>query len=779
MSEEDNKRKKRIVIICTSSFLLVAMVVAVTVGVNNTEDGNGKGRINSTQKAVKTFCSPTSFKKECEENLLSEVGSTTDSRELMKFAFNITVAKIKKGIEKTQLLQEVEKEPKTKMALQTCLKLMDLSIGEFQRSLEGITSFNLNNLDSILVSLRVWLSGAMTYQETCLDGFSNITSKAGMKMKGILQLSRRMSSNALDVVTDLQNAVKEINVTKDERRLMEDYKGYVGEQVVAHDDVNEVPSWFGDGSSAGVRRLLQVAQNKLKANVVVAQDGSGQFKTINEALKLVPINGQKPFVIYIKKGIYHEYVDITILMTNVVLVGDGDMKTILTGNKNMKDGIATYATPTLAVGGDFFVAMSIGIENSAGPLKDQACALRVQGDKAIFYQCSIHGYQDTLYAHTMRQFYRDCTISGTIDYVFGNAQAVFQNCTFIVRKPLDYQQCIIVAQARAEENQPSGIVIQSSRIVSDPPNVPVTYKAFIGRPWKHYARTIIMDTYIDGVIQPEGFMPWEEPDKQLSGMDTCYYAEVNNTGPGSDKSKRVKWPGIKNLTPETANTFNPSLFFQGDDWIKNTRIPYSSGDMPPPKQPTPKQPNPAQTIPTTPQQTTPEQPIPATPPQTTPEQPIPTTPEQPIPTTPQQTTPEQPIPTTPEQTIPEQPIPTTPQQTTPEQPISTTPEQTTPEQPIPTIPQQTTPEQPIPTTPEPTTPEQSIPTPQQSIPEQPIPTTPQQTTPEPIPVTPQQTIPEQPIPTTPQQTTPEQPIPITPQQPIPTTPQETIPTPKL
>lgn len=348
MSEEDTKRKKRIVLICTSSFLLVAMVVAVTIGVNNNEVITDGSRMASTQKAVKTFCSPTSFKKDCEESLLSEVGSTTDSRELMKFAFNITVAKISKGLQKTHLLQQVEKEPRASMALSTCKKLMNLSIGEFHRSLDGIASFNLNNLESILVSLRVWLTGAMTYQETCLDGFANITSESGTKMKHILKYSRRMSSNALDVVTDLQNAVKDINATRDDRRLMDDYKGsFVGEQVGAHDDVNEVPSWVGDGSSAGVRRLLQVAQNKLKANVIVAQDGSGQFRTINEALKLVPINGQKPFVIYIKQGIYHEYVDITIVMTNVVMVGDGDRKTIITGNKNMVDGIATYITPTL------------------------------------------------------------------------------------------------------------------------------------------------------------------------------------------------------------------------------------------------------------------------------------------------------------------------------------------------------------------------------------------------------------------------------------------------
>ncbi|MCI21846.1 putative pectinesterase/pectinesterase inhibitor 21-like, partial [Trifolium medium] len=139
MVEEDTQGKRRIIIISVSTFLLVAMVVAVTVGVNfksingsdsenNTDD---KPRVASTVKAVKAFCRPTDYKKECEESLLANVGNTTDSRELIKFAFNITIGKIGEGIKKTNLLQEVEKEPRAKMALDTCTKLMDLSIGEF------------------------------------------------------------------------------------------------------------------------------------------------------------------------------------------------------------------------------------------------------------------------------------------------------------------------------------------------------------------------------------------------------------------------------------------------------------------------------------------------------------------------------------------------------------------------------------------------------------------------------------------------------------------------
>lgn len=232
-----------------------------------------------------------------------------------------------------------------------------------------------------------------------------------------------------------------------------------------------------------------------------------------------------------------------------------------------------------AIAGDYFVAINIGFENSAGPQKHQAVAIRVQADKSIFYKCSIDGYQDTLYAHTMRQFYRDCTISGTIDFVFGDAVAIFQNCTFVVRKPLENQQCIVTAQGRKDKHQPSGIVIQGCSIVSDTHNVKFDNKAYLARPWKNYSRTIFMKTYIGDLIEPDGYMPWQLPNGTLTGMDTCFYVEYKNKGPGSNKSKRVKWRGIKNLTSHTASVFLPYKFFHGDDWIKVTRVPYSSGEI--------------------------------------------------------------------------------------------------------------------------------------------------------------------------------------------------------
>ena len=228
-----------------------------------------------------------------------------------------------------------------------------------------------------------------------------------------------------------------------------------------------------------------------------------------------------------------------------------------------------------AIQGDHFMAMDIGFENSAGPEKHQAVALRVSADKAIFYRCSMDGYQDTLYTHAQRQFYRECTISGTIDFVFGDATAIFQNCTFLIRKPLPNQSCIVTAQGRKERRQPSAIIIQNSTITADPDYFPVKdeNKAYLGRPWKEYSRTIIMDSYIDDVIQPEGWLPWEGE----WGLKTCFYAELGNTGPAANKARRVAWRGIKKITENHAADFTPGRFFRGDKWIRLSGVPYIPG----------------------------------------------------------------------------------------------------------------------------------------------------------------------------------------------------------
>ena len=228
-----------------------------------------------------------------------------------------------------------------------------------------------------------------------------------------------------------------------------------------------------------------------------------------------------------------------------------------------------------AVVGTNFIAKDMWFENSAGPEKHQAVALRVQSDMSIFYNCQMDGYQDTLYTHTHRQFYRDCTITGTIDFIFGNAAVVFQNCKIFVRKPLPNQQCIVTAQGRSQRKEPTAIILQNCLISSAPDYFPVrhTYKAYLGRPWKEYSRTIILQCKIDDLIQPEGWLPWEGN----FALKTLFYSEYDNRGPGAAKQNRVKWRGIKQITPKHAIDFTPGLFIRGNPWIRRTGVPYYSG----------------------------------------------------------------------------------------------------------------------------------------------------------------------------------------------------------
>ncbi|XVF41840.1 hypothetical protein PTKIN_Ptkin01aG0313000 [Pterospermum kingtungense] len=358
------------------------------------------------------------------------------------------------------------------------------------------------------------------------------------------------------------------------RRLLQDDDGV---PVLGHMDFNAMlDDQPIDGEyRRSLRRLMAINPSDIKPDVVVAKDGSGDFTTIKAAMARIPLNSVKPFVIYIKEGVYEENLEFAYAMVNVALIGDGKEKTRITGHLNVADGLPTFRTATVAVNADRFFAKNIGFENSAGAAKFQAVALMVISDFSVFYNCSMDGYQDTLYVHSKRQFYRDCTISGTIDYVFGDAAAVFQNCKFVTRKPLDKQQNIVTAQGRSDARQPTALVIQNSTFIADPDlaSVKDKFPTYLGRPWGNVSRTIIMESYLDDLIKPEGWTTW---DGQW-GLSTCFYTELNNYGPGSKTTGRVTWPGIKKIKQEEALEFTPAKFFDGDSWIKPKNVPYTSG----------------------------------------------------------------------------------------------------------------------------------------------------------------------------------------------------------
>merc|ERR1712071_8225 len=500
----------------------------------------------------------------------TEAGNTTDTNALIKAAFNSAVKKVQDGLQKSQFLQNLEKDPRTKFALDDCKELTNLAISNLERSFNQLGELDFSKIDLILIKLRIWLSAVISYQESCLDGFQNTTGTAGDQMKQALNISMKISSNGLAMISEISSILSEFNIpgVGSRRRLLHE----LNLPILGHGDNTPEPEWF----TPGVRRLLQATPNAVKPDIIVAKDGSAKFKTINEALRLIPLNSNKTFVLYIKAGVYAEHVQIGTNMTNILMIGDGSTKTRITGNKNFAGGFPFYKTATVAILGENFIAKNIGFENTAGPDGHQAVALKVQADMSIFYNCSMDGYQSTLFAHTHRQFYRDCIISGTIDIIFGDAAAVFQNCKLVILKPLITQeQCVVAAQGRKDRRETSALVLHNCSIVADPLYFPVRAQqpTFLARPWKEFSRTIVMESQLDDSISPLGWLPW----LGSYGLDTCFFAEFNNRGLGSNTAKRVTWAGIQKLTPANASEFAPGKFIMGDSWIKPTGVPYTSG----------------------------------------------------------------------------------------------------------------------------------------------------------------------------------------------------------
>ncbi|KAG5113415.1 hypothetical protein JHK82_036684 [Glycine max] len=224
----------------------------------------------------------------------------------------------------------------------------------------------------------------------------------------------------------------------------------------------------------------------------------------------------------------------------------------------------------LAVFGKNFIARDMGFRNTAGPQKHQAVALMTSADQAVYYRCQIDAFQDSLYAHSNRQFYRECNIYGTVDFIFGNSAVVLQNCNIFPRVPMQGQQNTITAQGKTDPNMNTGISIQSCNIA--PFGDLSSVKTYLGRPWKNYSTTVFMQSTLGSFIHPNGWLPWVGD----SAPDTIFYAEFQNVGPGSSTKNRVKWKGLKTITKKQASMFTVNAFLSGEKWITASGAPFKS-----------------------------------------------------------------------------------------------------------------------------------------------------------------------------------------------------------
>ncbi|TVU28870.1 hypothetical protein EJB05_20406, partial [Eragrostis curvula] len=454
--------------------------------------------------------------------------------------------------------------------LRDCAELLDITVSQLRDALaqsaadaEGATT---------------WLSAALTNQDTCNDSLAAVPASPGRDA-----LRRQVGALARFISTSLALHVGNV-------------KGRSGS---GSGDIPPAPAPSPGGGSATTfpswlsehdRRLLESPATNITPDAVVAQGGSGTHRSIGEAIAAVRraaspagakarggrgvVGASRRKVIYVKAGRYVERVSLTYQEENVMLVGDGKGKTILDSYNSAAGGYTILTSATLASRGAGFIVKGMSILNSAGPDKGQAVALLVMGDRSVVYQCEIKAFQDTLFTHSNRHFYADDDIAGTVDFIFGNSAAVFQGCNIQARAPVPGQPDVVTAHGRDDPNQNTGFSFHMCRITAAPDlgRTPV----YLGRPWRKYARVAVMKTFMEASVSPAGWLEWSESDP--SALNTLYYGEYGNSGPGAATNGRVKWRGVhRSMSAAEAMEFTVGRLISGDSWLGGTGVRYTSG----------------------------------------------------------------------------------------------------------------------------------------------------------------------------------------------------------
>jgi pectinesterase len=291
---------------------------------------------------------------------------------------------------------------------------------------------------------------------------------------------------------------------------------------------------------------------------IVAKDGSGMFTKVQDAINSIPDFRKNVTTVFIRNGTYKEKLILPASKTNVRFIGESQERTILTyddfASKKNRFGeeMGTTGSTSFYVFGDGFTAENITFENSSGPV-GQAVAVRIDGDRVAFLNCRFLGFQDTLYPHgeRSRQYYKNCYIEGTVDFIFGWSTALFEDCEIFCKKGGGY-----VTAASTLQETAHGFVFKNCKITGDAD----AHTFYLGRPWRPYAKTVFIDCYLDKQVKPEGWHNWDKKEAE----STAFYAEYNSRGPGAEKADRISWS--RQLTAEEAAGYTKENIL--GDWSK-------------------------------------------------------------------------------------------------------------------------------------------------------------------------------------------------------------------
>ena len=280
--------------------------------------------------------------------------------------------------------------------------------------------------------------------------------------------------------------------------------------------------------------------------LVVARDGTGEFRTIDEAIEVCRAFMDYHKVIFVKKGIYKEKLVIPSWLQNIEICGEDVNETVITYDDHANiNKMGTFRTYTLKIEGNDITLKNITIENNSARL-GQAVALHTEGDRIKVIHCRIIGHQDTIYTGVAgtRLFFRDCYICGTTDFIFGPSIAWFEGCT------IESLVNSYITAASTPKDQPFGYIFNNCRLTAREG----VNQVYLGRPWRDYGYTLFMNCELGRHIRPEGWHHWEKQREQ-----TARYLEYNNRGEGASTKERVAWS--RQLTKKEAASITPEAVF--------------------------------------------------------------------------------------------------------------------------------------------------------------------------------------------------------------------------
>lgn len=313
---------------------------------------------------------------------------------------------------------------------------------------------------------------------------------------------------------------------------------------------------------------LHAQKNKTVYDIVVAVDGSGNYTKVQDAFNAVPDNNTKQTIIFIKPGTYKEKLKLT-KNKKVKLIGESYKTTILSFDDYAEIAGGTSKSFSVLIEADDFFAENITFENTISSelpqykKGGQAVALMVNGDRVIFHNCKMSGFQDTFYLKANKRSYiKDCIIDGTTDFIFGSGIALFENCVIQCRK-----DSYITAGNHEAGKSKYGFVFKDCVIMKYPNSV--ISKVSLGRPWGAGANTVFIHSYEESIIISEGWSIWsKDPEnKAYDNWKTSFYAEYDCYGPGSNTDNRISWS--RQLKKTEASEYTKEKIFAANTTTAN------------------------------------------------------------------------------------------------------------------------------------------------------------------------------------------------------------------